>query len=229
MDLMLARVLDSPAGRGDQQTGRMSSPASPDRPGRAVRPARTALLGAQVLLEPLTEEHLEPLRAAIGRPEVFAAGYGGGPSGLPDGAEAFRAFARAYYPWETGNPYAVLVDGRVVGTSSLTDFDERRESAHLGWTAYAPEVWGTAVNPETKLLLLDLAFRSGFSRVKLQADAANERSRAAILRLGAVFEGVLRHDQRRADGSWRDTAVHSILVEEWPAVREGLERRIAAA
>ena len=206
----------------------MSSPAPADRPGRPVRPAPAVLTGSLVVLEPLTEEHLEPLRAAIGRPEVFAAGYGGGPAGLPEGAEEFRAFARRYYPWETGNPYAVLVDGRVVGTSSLTDFDERRESAHLGWTAYAPEVWGTAVNPETKLLLLGLAFRSGFSRVKLQADAANARSRAAILRLGAVFEGVLRHDQRRADGTWRDTAVHSILVEEWPAVREGLERRIAA-
>ena len=69
----------------------MSSPASLDRPGRPVRPAPTVLTGRLVVLEPLTEEHLEPLRAAIGRPEVFAAGYGGGPSGLPDGAEAFRA------------------------------------------------------------------------------------------------------------------------------------------
>ncbi|MBF4460953.1 MULTISPECIES: GNAT family N-acetyltransferase [unclassified Rathayibacter] len=194
-----------------------------------LRPFPVTLVGRIVVLEPLAEEHLEPLRSAIGRPEVFASGYGGGPAGLDDSAEGFRAFAARYYPWTTGTPYAVLLDGRVVGTSSLADFDEKREAAHIGWTAYAPEVWGTAVNPDAKRLLLGRAFDSGFSRVKLQADAANARSRAAILRLGAVFEGVLRRDQRRADGSWRDTAVHSILAEEWPAVREGLDRRIDAA
>ncbi|MWV59124.1 GNAT family N-acetyltransferase [Rathayibacter sp. VKM Ac-2754] len=192
------------------------------------RPAPAVLTGRVVVLEPLGDEHVEPLLRAIARPEVFAGGYGGGPAGLPESLEEFRAFTRRYYPWATGTPYAVLLDGRVVGTSSLADFDEKKEAAHLGWTAYAPEVWATAVNPDAKRLLLGLAFDSGYSRVKLQADAANARSRAAILRLGAVFEGVLRHDQRRADGSWRDTAVHSILVEEWPAVREGLDRRIDA-
>ncbi|QHC65262.1 GNAT family N-acetyltransferase [Rathayibacter sp. VKM Ac-2759] len=193
------------------------------------RPAPTALTGRVVVLEPLTDEHVEPLHRAIARPEVFANGYGGGPAGLPESLEDFRAFVRRYYPWTTGNSYAVLLDGRVVGTTSLADFDEAKEAAHLGWTAYAPEVWATAVNPDAKRLLLGLAFDSGYSRVKLQADAANARSRAAILRLGAVFEGVLRHDQRRTDGSWRDTAVHSILVEEWPAVRDALDRRITSA
>jgi N-acetyltransferase len=87
-------------------------------------------------------------------------------------------------------------------------------------------VWGTAVNPEAKLLLLTEAFDHGFERVKLQADALNSRSRAAILKLGAQFEGVLRHTNRRADGSWRDTAVYSILAEEWASVRAGLEARL---
>ncbi|SMH49854.1 Protein N-acetyltransferase, RimJ/RimL family [Rathayibacter oskolensis] len=194
----------------------------------ALRPPPTTLTGRVIALEPLTEDHLEPLHRAIARPEVFAGGYGGGPAGVPGSVDAFRAFAGRYYPWATGNPYAVVLEGVVVGTTSLADFDETREAAHLGWTAYAPEVWGSAVNPDAKRLLLGLAFDSGFSRVKLQADAANARSRAAILRLGAVFEGVLRHDQRRADGTWRDTAVHSILVEEWPAVRDALDRRLAA-
>jgi RimJ/RimL family protein N-acetyltransferase len=102
-------------------------------------------------------------------------------------------------------------------------------SAHIGWTAYAPEVWGGRVNAEAKRLLLGAAFDHGFERVKLQADVLNERSRAAILRLGATFEGVLRHTQRRADGTWRDTAVYSILSEEWPAVRDALDARIGAA
>lgn len=102
------------------------------------------------------------------------------------------------------------------------------ESAHVGATAYSPEVWGTIVNPETKLLVLGFAFDHGFGRVKIQADSANVRSRAAIERLGGAFEGILRRDQRRADGTWRDTAVYSILATEWPAVRSGLERRIAS-
>ncbi|AZZ49941.1 N-acetyltransferase [Rathayibacter rathayi] len=193
------------------------------------RPGPVALVGRSITLEPMTAAHLDPLRRAIARPEVFAGGYGGGPAGLPGTPEEFRGFAGRYYPWGTGLTFAVLQEGRVVGTTSLADFDERREAAHLGWTAYAPEVWSTAVNPEAKRLVLGLAFDSGYERVKLQADAANARSRAAILRLGAVFEGVLRHDQRRADGSWRDTAVHSILAAEWPAVRDALERRIDAA
>ena len=89
-------------------------------------------------------------------------------------------------------------------------------------------MWGTAVNPEAKLLLLDLAFRNGFGRVKIQADANNARSRAAIEKLGARLDGVMRRHKRRADGNWRDSAVYSIIVDEWPEVRAGLEARLAA-
>lgn len=200
----------------------------------ARRPDPRPLLGRSVVLTPLEERDLPSLFAAIGRPEVFAAGYGGGPAGLPADARAFAAFAERYYPWSTGIPFLVAVTGddgerTVVGTSSLADLDVENRGAHIGWTAYDPAVWGTAVNAECKLLLLDLAFSHGFDRVKLQADAGNARSRAAIQRLGATFEGVLRHDRVRADGSWRDTAVYSILSEEWPAVRSALERRLALA
>jgi RimJ/RimL family protein N-acetyltransferase len=116
----------------------------------------------------------------------------------------------------------------VVGASTLGDLDEVREHAHIGWTGYDPRVWATRVNPETKLLMLNLAFTRGFGRVKLQADERNARSRRAIEKLGATFEGIVRRDIRRADGSWRDTAVYSILIDEWPDVRRRLERRIAA-
>jgi N-acetyltransferase len=184
-----------------------------------------------VRLEPLRDAHLDALHAAIGSAAVFAGGYGGGPAGLPADASGFRDFARRYYAFGVGNPYAVLVHGgphddEVVGTSTLADFDEAGESCHLGWTAYDPRVWGTQVNPATKALLLGLAFDAGFGRVKLQADVRNTRSRAAIERLGATFEGVTRRDKPRADGTWRDTAVYSILADEWPGVRAGLERRL---
>ena len=116
--------------------------------------------------------------------------------------------------------------GEVVGVSSMADFDEAKESAHIGWTAYDPKVWGTQVNVEAKLLMLGLLFEHGYGRVKLQADSLNARSRAAIEKIGASFEGITRRDQRRADGSWRDAAIFSVLAEEWPEVRAGLERRL---
>jgi RimJ/RimL family protein N-acetyltransferase len=177
---------------------------------------------------------LPELHAAIAHPEVFAGGYGGGPAGLPDDLPAFLDFAEMYYPWASGIPFLVSTaptpeQPRVVlGTTSLADLDVVNRGAHVGWTAYDPRVWATSVNVESKLLVLGLAFSHGFDRVKLQADAQNARSRAAIAKLGAVFEGVLRHDRVRADGSWRDTAVYSILSEEWPDVRAALERRLAA-
>jgi RimJ/RimL family protein N-acetyltransferase len=200
----------------------------------ATRPDRQALDGRFIRLEPLTPAHLPDLWEAIGHPEVFAGGYGGGPAGLPADADAFAEWAMRYFPRETGITYvARLTAGRdagtVVGTSSLADLDLPNESAHIGWTAWHPRVWASTVNPEAKLLMLGTAFDHGFGRVKLQADSRNERSRAAILKLGATFEGVARRHKVRADGTWRDSAVYSVLVDEWPRVRAGLEARLANA
>jgi RimJ/RimL family protein N-acetyltransferase len=118
-------------------------------------------------------------------------------------------------------------DGRVVGTSSLGDVDLVNERVHLGWTGYDPAVWGTSVNPECKLLLLTHAFEDcGFGRVKIQTDLINDRSQAAIAKLGAVREGVLRRHVKRADGSWRDTVVFAVTVDDWPSVKAGLQRRL---
>jgi len=194
----------------------------------ATRPERRVIEGRFVSLAPLEEQHLPALFRAIGTPEVFAGGYGGGPAGYRGTEAEFIEFAHGYYSWLSGNVYGVwMPDGTLVGTSTLGDFDEPNESTHIGWTAYSPSVWASAVNPEAKLLLLGEAFDHGFGRVKLQADALNDRSRAAILKLGAQYEGILRRTNPRADGTWRDTAVFSILVDEWPSVRAGLEQRLA--
>ena len=195
----------------------------------ALRPAPRVLEGRVIRLEPITRDDLPELFAAIGTPEVFAGGWGGGPAGYRSTEAGFVEFGTTYFAWDTGNVYGVrLLDGTLIGTSTLADFDEPNETTHIGWTAYAPRTWGTAVNPEAKLLMLGEAFDHGFSRVKLQADALNSRSRAAIAKLGAQFEGVLRRTNPRADGTWRDTAVFSVLADEWPAVRAGLKARIAA-
>ena len=99
----------------------------------------------------------------------------------------------------------------------------------IGWTVYAPAVWGSAVNPWCKLLLLGYAFEElRMGRVQLKTDIRNERSQQAIARLGARFEGVLRRYQRRADGSVRDTVLFSITAEEWPEVRARLSTRLGS-
>jgi RimJ/RimL family protein N-acetyltransferase len=185
-----------------------------------------------VRLEPLRQEHLPALFTAIGHPIIFAGGYGGGMAAYRDTLEGFTEWAKTYFDWERGNPYAVFIvggphDGELVGTTTLTDFDPDREAAHIGWTAYDLRVWGSAVNAEAKLLLLGLAFDHGFGRVLIQADALNERSRAAIAGIGATFEGVLRRDRLRADGTWRDSAVFSVIIDDWPRVKALLERRLA--
>ncbi len=199
----------------------------------AIRPPLATIARGAIRLEPMTREHLPALFRAIGHPEVFAGGYGGGPAGFRATEAAFVEWARTGFDWHAGHVYAVIasggpLDGVVVGTSTMSDFDLPNESTHIGWTAYDPRVWGGIVNPLVKLLLLGTAFDHGFGRVRIQADARNSRSRAAIERLGATFEGIARRDKRRADGSWRDTAIFSVIVDDWPRVRAALDARIAS-
>jgi N-acetyltransferase len=198
----------------------------------ATRPALTPLAGHFIRLEPLTADDLPALFVAIGQPRVFAGGFGGGPAALTGDERGFLDWARGYFAWERGNVYRVVVTagplaGRLVGTTTLADFDLPNEAAHIGWTAYDPRVWGSAVNAEAKRLLFGLAFDDhGFGRIKIQADVRNERSRAAIAGLGAAFEGIARRDLRRADGSWRDSAIYAVTIDDWPVVRARLDERL---
>lgn len=198
----------------------------------ATRPEGVPLVGDFIRLDRLTHDDLSALYRAIGHPVVFSWGYGGGLAAYRESEAEFVEWAKGHYLFETGIPYALRLiggphDGELVGTTTLADFDLQREAAHIGWTAYDPRVWGTAVNAEAKLLLLDHAFACGFGRIKIQTDVLNARSRAAIVGIGATFEGILRRDQPRADGTWRDTAVFSVLAEEWADVRTFLRERLA--
>jgi len=171
------------------------------------------------------------LFAALDQDEVWTLvpGRPADPKQLLDTMRAAEDTGR--YPWVVRLRRSVssLSMGQIVGTSSYLDVHPADERCEIGFTAYTPAVWGSVVNAECKLLLLGAAFASGFGRVQLKTDIRNERSQRAIAGLGARQEGVLRRYQRRADGSMRDTVMFSILSEEWPAVRESLEHRVAAA
>jgi RimJ/RimL family protein N-acetyltransferase len=192
-----------------------------------IRPGGRPLLGQTVRLDPATEADAAGLFTALDHAEVWAAGYAGGPAARPDQP---AGWVRRIVDAERDSRvmYVVrLMDGRIVGTSSLGDIDLQNERVHLGWTAYSPDVWSTSVNPECKLLMMGHAFDDcGFGRVKIQTDLINLRSQAAIAKLGAVREGVLRRHMKRADGSWRDTVVFAVTIDEWPQVRAGLEQRV---
>lgn len=122
--------------------------------------------------------------------------------------------------------FAVEHEGTVVGRTTLYDLVPRLR-VEIGNTHYARELWGGALNPTVKLLLLDHAFDTlDVGRVALRCDSRNERSRRAILRLGATYEGTLRRFRTAADGTIADAAYFSILREEYPGIRTGLLARI---
>lgn len=116
-----------------------------------------------------------------------------------------------------------------LGITSYLDPSEINKSVEIGMTCYAPEAQGTDVNPACKRLLMTHAFETwGARRVQYQIDNRNERSKAAVLKLGASLEGVLRNHRTLPDGFVRDTAFFSILDREWPEVKARLDARLAS-
>jgi N-acetyltransferase len=193
-------------------------------------PGGTALVGNHVRLDPAQPEDADGLFAALDHAEVWEYGYGGGPAGRPSSsADWVRRIEAAHAEHRAMFTVRLTASEQIVGTSSLGDVDLVNERVHLGWTGYDPSTWSTAVNPECKLLLLTHAFEDcGFGRVKIQTDSINARSKAAITKLGATLEGVLRRHMKRADGTWRDTVVFAVTVEDWPQVKQSLLDRLAA-
>ena len=193
-------------------------------------PQPVLLEGRHVRLEPLTRGHAAGLFAAGRDPVIF--NYLPIPPFASVGSveahidEALRAQAAG-----TEVAYATVrrSDGRVVGSTRFIDIRRPHRGLEIGWTWIAPEAQRTAVNTEAKYLMLRQAFEAwGALRVQLKTDANNAQSRAAILRLGAVYEGILRKQMLRPhDGYERDSAMFSIVESEWPAVKAGLEAKLA--
>lgn len=203
-------------------------------------PSPGPLVGPNLVASELTPDDLLDLARIAADERVYSQGYvmHHRPSDEADALQLVRRWlgseqdgrgqGRRAYAFRLGEGSALGAPGRLVGTSSLGEAHLEREQVHLGWTIYHPDFWGTGANAEAKWLLMREAFEGcGLGRVKIQTDILNTRSQAAIAKLGAVREGVLRRDQPREDGSWRDTVVFSVLADEWPTVKAGLEARFA--
>jgi RimJ/RimL family protein N-acetyltransferase len=198
------------------------------------------LQGAQVRLEPLSLDHLDALvGVAAGPRDTYRLTI------VPEGAGPMRKYVEAALTLRDSGaavPFATvrLADSRIVGSTRFGNLEywawpegvrappQPPDAAEIGWTWLASDAQRTAVNTEAKLLMLTHAFETWqVRRVNLRTDARNSRSRAAIERLGAKLDGILRAHSPAADGGVRDTASYSILIAEWPAMKARLSERLA--
>jgi RimJ/RimL family protein N-acetyltransferase len=184
------------------------------------------LTGRHVRLEPLADDHRTGLRAAADDERIWEHFVTSA-----RGPDFDRWFDAALTERAAGLrvPFAVrrLADGAVVGSTSYLDPVPRHRRVEIGSTWYIPAAWGTAVNPECKLLLLTHAFEVlAMNRVSFCTDVRNTRSRAAIARLGAEREGIMRAHMVAQGGRIRDSILFAITITDWPPVKARLESRL---
>jgi RimJ/RimL family protein N-acetyltransferase len=200
------------------------------------------LQGKYVRLEPLTREHIEPLvAAAAADPSLYQWSL------VPQGAAEMTKYVQTALAWReagTAVPFAVvrLADGAVIGSSRYFDIERwawpagflrhsgaSPDGCEIGYTWFTRSAIRTAANTETKLLMLTHAFESWqMLRVCFHTDVRNERSRAALARIGAKPEGILRAHRLAADFTPRESARFSIVAAEWPEVKKRLLERLNA-
>ena len=186
------------------------------------------LTGELVVMEPLRPDHHDELVAAASDGRLWELWYTSVPS--PEGMRAEIDRRLAEQAAGTMLPFTVRrVGGAAVGMTTYMNIEADVPRLEIGSTWTAASAQGTGVNPESKLLLLGHAFEAlGCLAVEFRTHSHNRQSRAAIERLGAKQDGVLRNHRRLPDGSLRDTVVYSITDGEWPAVRAGLRARLSA-
>jgi len=185
------------------------------------------LTGRFIELEPIEDRHREGLReAAAVDPAIFT--Y------IPmDIAAEFDAwFDQSLEAGPVAGHHVFVVrdkaSGKEVGSTRYLNVSKYEPRLEIGYTWYTPAAQGTAVNPEAKYLLMQNAFESlGCARVELKADALNARSRRAMEKMGAKYEGTLRRHQLTQGGRIRDSVYYAVLDHEWPEVKAGLEARLA--
>ncbi|WOQ68847.1 GNAT family protein [Microbacterium limosum] len=187
------------------------------------------LAGDVVRLEPLRTKHTSDLERAAREFGDAGPWY----TSVPAPAEVAAAIQRRLSEHAAGrmNPWAVrdAASGRTIGMTTFCNIDEHNRRVEIGYTWLAPSAQRSGINTEAKLLLLTHAFEGCDTiAVEFRTHWHNRQSRAAIERLGARPDGVLRNHSISADGVLRDTVVYSVLPHEWPAVRTGLRARLAA-
>src|SRR6266705_2458746 len=188
------------------------------------------LEGARVRLEPLATGHFAAL-AEVGLCEELWR-WIPTPVRTPEEMAAYIEAALNEQERGLALPFAIVekATGRAIGCTRYANIDRTHRRVEIGWTWVAREWQRTSINTEAKYLLLRHAFETlGCMRVELKTDSLNERSRAAILRIGAREEGIFRNHMITASGRVRHTVYFSIIDSEWPAVKAGLEAKLRSS
>ncbi|MEO1530070.1 MAG: GNAT family protein [Planctomycetota bacterium] len=190
-----------------------------------VWPEPVTLRGEHASLEPLSSSHHDGLVEAATDGGLWKLWFTSIPK--PD---AMASWMDQLTAQQDVLPFAVLDrDGRPVGITTYLNIDAKNHRLEIGHTWYARRVQRTGLNTECKLMLLRHAFESlNCIAVEFRTSAMNHRSRAAIERLGAKLDGVLRSHKRHDNGTLRDTHVYSIIAVEWPTVKANLEAKLAS-
>ncbi|HZH06802.1 MAG TPA: GNAT family protein [Lautropia sp.] len=186
------------------------------------------LQGHHVSIEPMTAVHRDEIEAAAADGALWNLWYTSVPD--PQGLEGWMAVALKQREEAGAMPFVIRrkSDSKVVGATRYFNVAAENRRLEIGHTFYSRSVHRTAVNSETKLLLLRHAFETlNCAGVELRTHFMNHQSRSAIERLGAKLDGILRCHQIMPDGSLRDTCVYSIVAHEWPAVRNHLTFRLS--
>ena len=186
------------------------------------------LEGRIVRLEPLAPEHEEGLWFASRDPATWRWLSIVQPQTRDEWSEYMgQALEAATTGMEI--PLATVCCKEIVGSTRFLALRPEHRSVEIGWTWLHPSAWGTGANVEAKQLQMRHAFETwGCRRVELKTDALNDRARRALEALGATFEGIHRKHMMVRDGENRDSAWYSVTNDDWPAVRDRLEARLAA-
>jgi len=178
----------------------------------------TRLEGRVVMLEPLGPEHEDGLRTAAEDERIWQ---------WMLTRDIDRWVADVFRPQPDRQPFAVLRDGKVIGSTSYMSLAPEHRRLEIGNTWLNPSAWGSGDNTEAKYLLLRHAFDDvGALRVEFKTDAKNERARAALAAIPAEFEGIHRQHMLVRGGERRDSAWYAVIAEDWPGVRAALEARL---
>ena len=184
------------------------------------------LVGRHVTLRPLVADDMDALVAAASADNLWDTFYAN--VAMMKAPDRWLAAALREPGFGRARLFAVVAGGTVVGTTRFMRMNAAHKRLEIGGTFYAKSVQRTGVNTEAKLMLLTHAFDAlGCECVQIRTDSLNKKSQAAIERLGAKRDGVLRGHQVMADGRLRDTVVYSILRHEWPGVRQNLAYLLA--
>lgn len=182
------------------------------------------LQGTSVSLEPLEQAHIADIRNAAADGELWKLFFTSVPA--PEQTQQWLDTALAMQSQQKAIPFIVREKsgGKIVGSTRFCNIDHQHQRLEIGYTWYSQSVQRSAINTECKLLLLTHAFEVlNCIAVEFRTDWFNRRSQAAIERLGAKRDGVLRNHMILPDGRIRDTVVYSILQNEWPGLKKNLQ------